>query len=122
MKKYICKIFSSKAIFFVILQVIFVILFKTNTYAVHDANSIYSGTGAAGLNRVFSGILWIIIAVGMVSGIIMIAIIGVKYIWESPEGKADLKKQAIPFLVGAVLLIGGSTLVKFAINVASSLN
>ncbi len=55
--------------------------------------------------------LWIVTAIGISTGVIMIAIIGFKYIVSSPEGKADLKKQLILYCIGAFLLMSGSTLV-----------
>lgn len=63
------------------------------------------------INARASQLLWIIVAIGISTGVIMIAIIGFKYIVSSPEGKADLKKQLILYCIGAFLLMSGSTLV-----------
>ena len=49
--------------------------------------------------------------VGTIASVVILAVLGVKYITASPEGKADYKANMIPYLVGAVLLFGASNLV-----------
>ena len=50
--------------------------------------------------------------IGMVFAILMLAILGIKYMLGSIEEKADYKKDLIPYLVGAGLLFGITTIVK----------
>lgn len=59
-----------------------------------------------------SNVLGAIQMIGIIIAAVVMAILGVKYIMASPEGKADYKKAAIPYLIGAVLLISGTTIVK----------
>lgn len=54
----------------------------------------------------------IITTVGIVVALIVVLIIGIKYMIGSAEEKAEYKKTMIPYLVGAVLLGGGSAIVK----------
>lgn len=53
------------------------------------------------INRVI-GILQII---GMTSAVIMLTVIGIKYVSTSPQGRADMKKGLIAYVIGAVILL-----------------
>lgn len=47
-----------------------------------------------------------VIAAGV--AVIMLIVLAIKYISASPEGKADIKKSAVQYIVGAILLFGAS--------------
>ena len=49
--------------------------------------------------------MYIIQAVGIVAGIVVLAYMGIKYITSSPDGKAEIKKQAFIYIGGAALLM-----------------
>lgn len=42
--------------------------------------------------------------------IIVVTILGIKYILASPSEKADVKKSILPIIIGCVLLFGGVNL------------
>lgn len=64
-------------------------------------------------------ILSIFQAVGTIIAVIMLVWLGIKYIMASPEGKADLKGQLFPYLIGCVLLFAGAGLIGIIANVAN---
>lgn len=70
----------------------------------------YQGTdvGSAKLetkaNVIFSGIR----DIGIILSVIILIVIGIKYIMGSVEEKANYKETLIPYLVGALLLFTGS--------------
>ena len=49
--------------------------------------------------------------VGYAIAVIMLAWLGIKYILASPDGKAEIKKQAFAYILGAVLLFAAGTIV-----------
>lgn len=51
-----------------------------------------------------------------VVSVIALMIIGVKYIIGSVEEKAEYKKTMIPYIIGCVLAVAGTTLVSFIYN------
>ena len=65
-----------------------------------------------------SDILGIIQAVGVLVAIIMLVYIGIKFIMTSPEGKADVKKELVPYLIGCILLFAGTALIGIIANFA----
>lgn len=52
----------------------------------------------------------IITSIGIVVSVIVIAIIGVKYMLGSVTDKAEYKKTVMPYLIGAALVFGASTI------------
>lgn len=67
-------------------------------------------------------VLTIITNIGMILAVLMIAILGVKYMLGSVEEKADYKKDMVPYLVGAFLLFGVTTIVKVLQQLGESFN
>ena len=55
-------------------------------------------------------VLGIINAVGVVCSVIVIVIIGIKYMFGSVEAKAEYKKTMIPYIIGVFLLTGATTI------------
>lgn len=78
-----------------------------------------AGNTIAGIGNT---ILTIITTVGMILAVVLVAILGIKYMMGSTEEKAEYKKSMIPYLVGAVLVFGASAIgravVQFATNIA----
>ena len=67
-------------------------------------------------------ILTVITNIGMVVSILIIAVLGIKYMLGSVEEKADYKKDMIPYVVGAILLFGITAIVKIVQEIGESFN
>ena len=65
-------------------------------------------------------IINIIQVVGIVVAIAVVLIIGIKYMTGSVEQKAEYKKVMIPYIIGAVLLVAGTSIVKVIFNTIHS--
>ena len=65
-------------------------------------------------------IINIIQVVGIVVAIAVVLIIGIKYMTGSVEQKAEYKKVMIPYIIGAVLLVAGTSIVKVIFNTINS--
>lgn len=65
-------------------------------------------------------IINIIQVVGIVVAIAIVLIIGIKYMTGSVEQKAEYKKVMIPYIIGAVLLVAGTSIVKVIFNTINS--
>lgn len=63
------------------------------------------------VEKKISKILTSVNNVGMVLAIVMLAILGVKYMLGGIEEKADFKKDLVPYFIGAILLFGITTFV-----------
>ena len=67
---------------------------------------------ATKVENIGSMILTNVTNIGMVVGILILAILGIKYMLGSVEEKAEYKKDLIPYLIGAGLLFGITVFVK----------
>ena len=54
---------------------------------------------------------------GVIAGVVIIAIFGIKYMMGSLEEKAEYKKTMIPFIVGAVVLIAAPLIAKLIFSI-----
>lgn len=65
-------------------------------------------------------ILGIVQVVAVAVAVIMLVVLAIKYISASPEGKAEIKKSAMLYIVGAVLLFAATGILeilkKFAVS------
>ena len=97
-------------------MVILLIIFLSNvSFATIDTSQYKSitqiGESDMGIFRDIGGkILYVVQFVGYSVAVIMLAVMGIKYIISSPEQKADLKTRFTPYAIGAVLLFGGSSI------------
>lgn len=80
-----------------------------------SSNAGYSGSG---LDTTVSNIIGIIQFICYAAAVIMIVILGVKFMTASPDGKAEIKKSAIIYVVGAVLVFAAGALLTLVRNVA----
>ena len=75
---------------------------------------------ANNVGTVMGKALYIIQVVGMGVAVIMLVVLAIKYIAAAPSDKAEIKKHAVVYVVGAVILFGASGIVslirKFAVD------
>lgn len=76
-------------------------------------------TGLGSMESKVENILGIIRTVGVVTSVVMLMAIGIKYMLGSIEEKAEYKKTMIPYLVGAVMVFAIPQLVQIIYNIVS---
>lgn len=109
-----------------LVTIMFVAIFATNVNAA-DANSIldtmskvdYAKDG--GIANVGKNIVSILSTIGVVVAVIILLVIGIKYMVGSASEKAEYKKTMIPYLVGAVLIFGASAIAKVVVSMAQTI-
>ena len=78
-----------------------------------------SGASVAA-SKIIGSIINIAQVIGMGVAIIMLIVLAIQYISASPEGKADIKKNATIYVVGAIILFAASGILgiirRFAVN------
>lgn len=57
--------------------------------------------------------------IGVILSIIVIGLLGIKYMTGSVEEKADYKKSMIPFLIGTVLIVAVGTIIRVVNDLTS---
>jgi len=62
-------------------------------------------------------VIYILQFLGYTVAVIMLAVMGIKYILSSPNERADIKSRLTPYLIGTLLLFAGSTILNIIYNV-----
>lgn len=63
----------------------------------------------------------IIQTAGVVVSVVILLVLGIKYMMGSAEEKAEYKKSMLPYLVGALILFGASTIANVVYQFATNL-
>ena len=93
-----------------------------------DPNTVLNGLNGNGnvqtndLTKVGNNIVTIIQVVGIVIAVIVLLVIGIKYMMGSASEKAEYKKTMIPYIVGAVLIFAGTSLVRVIYSLSTPLS
>lgn len=93
-----------------------------------DPNTVLNGLDGNGkvqtndLTKVGNNIVTIIQVVGIVIAVIVLLVIGIKYMIGSASEKAEYKKTMIPYIVGAVLIFAGTSLVRVIYSLSTSVS
>lgn len=120
------KILKITKITLIIITIISILFAIEGIVSASGNGDIWAGpiaTGGSLVDKTYSIsgiILGVIQAVGMSIAVIILVWLGIKYIMASPDGKAEIKKQAFGYILGAVLLFGASWLVPLLKNVIDS--
>lgn len=108
----------------VILVVLMLACICTNVFAAITTDSITSNKDLNGADTTMAGIgstiLTVVTNIAIILAVVVIAVLGVKYMMGSLEEKAEYKKSMIPYLVGAVLVFGAGIIGKAVVGFASS--
>lgn len=93
-----------------------------------DPNTVLNGLNGNGnvqindLTKVGNNIVTIIQVVGIVIAVIVLLVIGIKYMMGSASEKAEYKKTMIPYIVGALLIFAGTSLVRVIYSLSTSVS
>lgn len=96
----------------------------STSFALNNPADLKGNTANVNLNTIEntgSKIVGILRTVGMVVAVIIVMVLGIKYMMGSSEEKASYKKTMMPYIVGAVLLFGASTIAGMVFDFADAL-
>lgn len=79
-----------------------------------------SKTDVNAIGNIGNSIATIIRNVGIVAAVIILMVLGIKYMMGSAEEKAEYKKTMIPYLVGAIVLFAASAIATAVITFSNS--
>ena len=73
--------------------------------------------GSESVKQILSAILSVVRTVGAAIAVIMLMSIGAKYIVASAGDRADIKKYAINYVIGAIILLGATGVLSVVQNI-----
>lgn len=79
------------------------------------------GTPTEEFNSIGKKIIGMVQAIGSIIAVLMLVVLGIKYMMGSAEEKAEYKKTMIPYLIGAVLIFAASQIAGMVYNFASKM-
>lgn len=93
-----------------ILLIVMMVSVAANCFAIDpsEITGSTSGTGSTEIANVGKSIVGILQTVGIILSVIVLIILGIKYMMGSAEEKAEYKKTMIPYIVGAALIFAAS--------------
>ena len=93
----------------IVMIIVLMMLFMTvsNGFSVSDLTG--NQTDMKGLEDTGNYVVSIITTIGIVVSVIVVAVIGIKYMLGSAGERAEYKKTLLPYLIGAALTFGAST-------------
>ena len=117
MNKIIAKMIS------IILIAMVLISISINSFAL-EPGELTGNTGVTGTTEITElgqKLIGILQTVGIVLSVVILIVIGIKYMMGSAEEKADYKKSMIPYLVGAALIFTASLFANIVYQFFSSI-
>ena len=73
-----------------------------------------------GIKTIGNNIVKILQTVGVVLSVIILIVLGIKYMMGSAEEKAEYKKTLMPYIIGAALVFAASAIAGIVFNFANS--
>ena len=116
---------SIKIIATLLLAVMIISMFSTVFAAdpkagVTDPGSL-SGTGTDKFDSIGKRIIGMVQAIGSIVSVLILVVLGIKYMMGSAEEKAEYKKTMIPYLIGAILIFAASNIASMIYSFANTL-
>lgn len=120
---------KSKKIFLRVLPVLMVLMvvFTTGScmYAAEPISTNFSnmtgGNGSTTLDNTVKNIWASLTLILQILAVAAIVFAGVRYMFASADSKADIKKQMIILVIGAVMVFAASTIIQVIVNVTNDL-
>ena len=118
-----------KRIIIIALMISLMITVVSVTYAGTDGsfvvsnfkgNSVTSTTGGNAIKNIVSAVLGIVRTAGAAVAVVILMTIGAKYMIASAGDRADIKKYAVNYIIGAIILFGTSGILSIVQNFVNS--
>ena len=107
----------------ILLTFVIVMSLSTSAFAV-DLNQFQGNTNSNAANSIATlsnNIIGLLQVAGMAVSIIVLIVLGIKYMMGSTAEKAEYKKTLMPYFIGALLIFGASAFAGVAIDFATNL-
>ena len=105
-------------LFFLLVMVVFM-SFSNSCFALEDlqegmegVTAVEEGLEGSGIATALNTVIGILQIAGTGISLIVVTMLGIKYLVASVGDKAEIKKQAMPIVIGCVLLFGAVKLMK----------
>ena len=101
-----------------------ILLFTANSVFANPVDpSELTGTydQTSGITTLGQQIIGIITTIGIVVSVVVLVVLGIKYMIGSAEEKAEYKKTMIPYIIGAILVFAASTIASIVMSISKNI-
>lgn len=128
---------SKKTVKFIVLLVVAIMAISTLSQVVLAANEVTQNTSlsvtqfdnkgdktgaSSSIQSIIGAFITIVQVVGTGVAIIMLVVLAIKYISAAPSDKAEIKKHAVVYVVGAIVLFAASGILGIIKNFAGNIS
>ena len=99
----------------ILMMAMMMIMVATPVFATNQVTPI-APTETSGILTLAGKILGFLQWIALIGGVVIIAILGIKYMMGSLEEKAEYKKSMIPLIVGIILVMGATTIANLLVK------
>ena len=103
----------------IVIMLIIIMILPSKSFCIDTGayKDIYEANGEEGsLFEKGGKILGIVQVAGIGIAAIMLAVIGIRFFMASPQEKADIKEKLTPYVIGAVLLFGATSILSLIVK------
>lgn len=116
-----------KIIFLIIINILFIFAFCNNSFATiidpgfYEPESLIVSQNSDKIMDIGNSIIGVLQIVGSIISVIVLVILGIKYMVGSAEERAEYKKSMMPYLIGAVMVFAITNLLGIVSAIAKEL-
>ena len=100
-----------------VLLMLVVTLIAVNSFALTPSEvTADTSVSTTGISNIGKKLVAVLQAVGIVLSVVVLIVLGIKYMLGSAEEKAEYKKTMMPYLIGALLIFAASALANVVYN------
>ena len=77
--------------------------------------------GGDDISRIAGYVIWAIQIIAFAAAVIMLIFLGIKFLTSSPEGKAEVKKMSVIYIIGAILLFAATGILEIIKRIAGNI-
>lgn len=100
--------------------IVMIISMVSTVFAITDPSSL-KGADIKDFNTIGKKIIGMVQAIGSIVSVLILVVLGIKYMMGSAEEKAEYKKTMIPYLIGAILIFAASNIASMIYGFAKSI-
>lgn len=112
---------KSKIFSIIALTIILLLIASNLAFAVDPKQYTGDTNNTSGIKSVGQQIIGIVQVVGSLTAVVMLIVLGIKYMMGSTEEKAEYKKTLLPYVIGAILIFAASNLAGMIYSWANSI-
>ena len=114
-----------KKYIFIFIVLIVILLINTTSFAINpddytpgEINNWEYAPAMPLAQKIMGGIT----TIGTVVAVVVVIVLGIKYMMGSVEEKAEYKNSMVPIIIGMIMLFGISGIIKLIYNIAANIN